>query len=378
MDPTVLLELGAVVLALAILARAAGRIGVTATPLYLLGGLAVGEGGIWPLVTTRSFVALGADVGQILLLFMLGLEYSARELLDGVRRSPWAGGMNLALNVPVGLVAGFLLGWGPEGAVLLAGVMYVSSSGTIAAMIRDYRLERAPGVGDVLSLLLVEDLTIAVYLPVVSAMLAGVAGLAGFISPAVAIGAVTLMLLAALHLEIGVSRLLFSRSDEALLLSILGFTLVVAGAAQLLHVSAAVGALLGGILLSGPAAHGARQLLAPLRDLFAAVFFFFIGLGVDPGSLPPLLPAAAAMAAAGAAAKFATGWWTARHAGLDRRARARAGALLIPRGEFSLTIAALGAAAGFAHPIVSLSVAVILLLFAVAAIAMRIDRRQGR
>jgi CPA2 family monovalent cation:H+ antiporter-2 len=370
--PATLLELGAVVLVLAILARTAGRIGVTAAPFYLLAGLAVGEGGLWPLVTTRGFVHFGADVGLILLLFMLGLEYSARELIDGVRRSPWAGAIDLGLNAPVGVAAGLLLGWGLEASVLLGGVVAVTSSGTVATMLRDVARARAPEAPIVLSLLLVEDLGVAVYLPVVSAMLAGVAGLAGLVSPAIAIVAVAAMLLAALHLEIGVSKILFSRSDEALLLSILGFTLLVAGTAELLHVSAAVGALLGGIVLSGPAAHGARHLLAPLRDLFAAVFFFFIGLTVDPSTLPALLPQAAAIAVVAAATKFATGWFAARHAGLDLGAQARAGALVIPRGEFSLAIAGIGAAAGIDHPIVPLTVATVLILFAIAVIALRI------
>jgi len=69
-----------------------------------------------------------------------------------------------------------------------------------------------------------------------------------------------------------------SPSREVLLLKVLGLTVLVAGIAQQLQISAAVGAFLVGIALSGPLAHTARELLSPLRDLFAAVFFVFFGL----------------------------------------------------------------------------------------------------
>jgi CPA2 family monovalent cation:H+ antiporter-2 len=138
----------------------------------------------------------------------------------------------------------------------------------------------------------------------------------------------------------------FSPNDEVLLLVILGVALVVAGIAQQLNVSAAVGAFLVGIALSGHAAEAAHALLAPLRDLFAAVFFVFFGLQTDPGSIPPVALAATALALVTAATKVATGWWAARRAGVGRRGRWRAGAALVARGEFSIVIAGLAVTAG--------------------------------
>ena len=136
------------------------------------------------------------------------------------------------------------------------------------------------------------------------------------------------------------------RDPEALLLSVLGLTLFVAGVAAELNVSAAVGAFLVGIALSGHAAEAAQPLLAPLRDLFAAVFFVFFGLQTDPGSIPPVALAAGALALVTAATKVATGWWAARRAGVRARGRWRAGAVLVARGEFSIVIAGLAVAAG--------------------------------
>src|SRR4030095_6851234 len=102
------------------------------------------------------------------------------------------------------------------------------------------------------------------------------------------------------------------------LLVILGLALVVAGLAQQLQVSAAVGAFLVGIALSGRAAEAAHDLLTPLRDLFAAVFFVFFGLQTDPRSIPPVALAATALALVTAGTKIATGWGGGRGGGGGR------------------------------------------------------------
>jgi hypothetical protein len=97
-----LLELGAVILGLAVLARVATRFDLPTAPLYLLAGLAFGEGGIVPLVTTEHFVETGAEIGLILLLFVLGLEHSSRDLIATARRSGSGGVLDLVLNAPRG------------------------------------------------------------------------------------------------------------------------------------------------------------------------------------------------------------------------------------------------------------------------------------
>jgi K+:H+ antiporter subunit KhtU len=368
-----LLELGAIVIGLALLARIAGRVRLSAASLYLVAGLALGEGGLLPLVTTRSFVELGAEVGVILLLFTLGLEYSAKELLEGTGSAPWAGAVDLVLNGVPGVVTGFLLGWGLLPALVLGGVTYVSSSGIVAKLLSELGRERSGESLLVISLLLIEDLSMTLYLPVLAALAAGGLDARGLATAGLAVAGVIVLLGLGLRVEVGISRLLFSRSDEALLLTIVGFAILIAGAAQAVHASAAVGALLAGIMLSGPAAHGARVLLVPLRDLFAAIFFFFIGLAVDPGDIPPVLLLAAVLAFVGAGTKLATGWWSGRHAGLDRGARIRAGSLLIPRGEFSIVTVEVAVAAGVSEPrLVPLVVTYVLLLSVGGSLAMRI------
>ena len=81
-----------------------------------------------------------------------------------------------------------------------------------------------------------------------------------------------------------------------------------------------------------------------MRDLFAAAFFLAIGLAVEPGALTPVLPAALALAAVTAATKLLTGAYAASRDKVGRRGQLRAGAALIPRGEFSIVILGLAAA----------------------------------
>jgi monovalent cation:H+ antiporter-2, CPA2 family len=358
----VLLELGGVILGLGLLGRLAGRFGLSAIPLYLLGGLVLGEGGLFPLVTAQEFIEVGAEIGVILLLLLLGLEYSAAELLTSLRSAAPTGLVDLILNFTPGLAAGLLLGWSPLTAVVLGGVTYVTSSGIVAKVLADLGRLGNRETPVVLSIMVVEDLAMAAYLPLVSGLLASASVLASARSVGIALATVAVVLVLALRYGDALSRLVFSPSDESLLLVILGLAMVVAGLAQGLQVSAAVGAFLLGIALSGQAAEAAHSLLAPLRDLFAAVFFVFFGLQTDPSLIPPVLLAAATLATVTAATKVATGWWAARRAGIGQRGRWRAGTALVPRGEFSIVIAGLAVSAGRESDLGPLAAAYVLIL----------------
>jgi CPA2 family monovalent cation:H+ antiporter-2 len=347
---TTFLELGAVLFALGALGHVAARLGISPIPFYLLGGLAFGHGGLLPLAGSEEFIEVGAEIGVVLLLLTLGLEYTAVELLGGLRRQARAGALDLALNAAPGVVAALLLGWGGLAAVVLGGVTAISSSGIIAKLLDDLGRLGNRETPVVLSVLVLEDLAMAVYLPILTALLAHHTLLRGSLTLAAAFGAVVAVLVVAMRFGDRVTHLVFNpnsdRNDEILLLRVMGLTLLVAGVAAKVQVSAAVGAFLVGIALSGPVAEGAREVLTPLRDLFAAVFFVFFGLQTDPAAIPSVLGAASLLGVAGVATKVATGWWAARRAGVATMGRYRAGAALIARGEFSIVIAGLAVAAG--------------------------------
>ncbi|RMI39153.1 cation:proton antiporter [Streptomyces triticirhizae] len=344
-DTTIMLiELGAVVLGLGLVGRLAGRLGLSPIPLYLLAGLAFGHGGLLPLNTTEGFIEVGAEIGVILLLLMLGLEYTAPELVDSLKTQYPSGLVDLLLNATPGALAGLLLGWGPVGALALAGVTYISSSGVIAKVLTDLNRLGNRETPVILGILVIEDLTMAVYLPVLSTVLAGVGLVSGSVTLAIALGTASIALFVALRHGRWISKAVSSDNPEMLLLVVLGLTLLVAGIAQKLQVSAAVGAFLVGIALSGEVAHTTRRLFMPLRDLFAAVFFVFFGLSTTPSDIPPVLVPALLLAVVTVFTKIATGWYAARRAGIGPRGRLRAGGALVARGEFSIVIAGLATA----------------------------------
>ncbi|MGH9138842.1 MAG: cation:proton antiporter [Acidimicrobiales bacterium] len=355
------IEIGAVALVLSVLARLAGRLGMTAIPLYLIAGLAVGEGGLAPLDVSVDFIALAADIGVLLLLLTLGLQYSGDELRYGLRGGAKPGVVDAIANFVPGFVAGVLFGWEPATAVLLGGVCWVSSSGVVAKVLADLdRLgnRETPGV---LNLLVIEDLAMAVYLPVAGALVIGSGATATATKVAVAMVAVAIILTIALRWGGHLSVLLAPASDESLLLAVFGLTLLVGGLAQELQVSAAIGAFLVGLALSGTVQARAAALVEPLRNLFAATFFLFFSFTVNPADLAGFLAPAAALVLVTVPGKLMSGWAAARQVGSAVPGRIRAGTALIARGEFSIVIAALGAGTADGDELAALAAAYVLL-----------------
>jgi len=217
----------------------------------------------------------------------------------------------------------------------------------------------------VLSVLVLEDLAMAVYLPILTTLLAGVGLLGGLWAVGVALAAITVVLVVALRYGRIVSAVVDSPVPEVFLLRVLGAALLVAGIASQLEISAAVGAFLLGIAISGSTAENATKLLEPLRDLFAAMFFVVFGLNTDPRQIPPVLGIAVALAVVTAVTKIATGWWAARRQGAGTLGRFRAGSALVARGEFSIVIAGLAVGSGTVDSGIAPLVATYVLLMAV-------------
>jgi CPA2 family monovalent cation:H+ antiporter-2 len=341
-----LLELGVVLVALSVLAALARRFSLPAVPLYLLAGLALGEGGFAPIPAAGEFVEAAAAIGVVLLLLTLGLEFSTSEFTASLRRHVPSAGVDLLLNAAPGAIAGWLLGLDGVGILALAGATWISSSGIVARLLSDLRRLGNRETPVVLSILVMEDFAMAVYLPVLAVLAAGGLWWQASLGVTAAVAAVAAAFVSSHLWGHHVNRWLAHPVPEQLMLRVLGTTLVVAALAELIGASAAVGAFLVGLTLTGDAAERTRDVLAPLRDLFAAAFFLAIGLAVDPADLIPVLPAALALAAAGLASKIATGWYAARREGVGSRGRLRAGTALVARGEFSIVIIGLAGAGG--------------------------------
>lgn len=335
---TLLLELGAILAVLTVLGTIARRFALSPIPLYLAAGLALGEGGLVPLPAAGGFVETSASIGVVLLLLTLGLEFSIGEFASSLRRHLPSAWFDLVLNAAPGAVAGWLIGLDGVGILALAGVTWISSSGVIARLLSDLRRLGNRETPSVLSILVLEDFAMAAYLPLLAVLAAGGTFLQAVFGMAIAIGALAMAFVVSYRWGHHVGRLVAHPDNEQLLLRVLGLTLIVAALAEFIHASAAVGAFLVGLTLTGEAAERARTVLTPLRDLFAAIFFLAIGVSVDPAALLPMLPVAFALAAVTAVTKVLTGQFAARRDGVARPGQLRAGTALIARGEFSLVI----------------------------------------
>jgi CPA2 family monovalent cation:H+ antiporter-2 len=358
-----LLELGLVLGALSVLGGLARRVGFSPVPLYLLAGLAAGQGGLVPLPAADPFIEAAASIGVVLLLLTLGLEFSVREFAQSLHRHVPSSLLDLLLNATPGAIAGWLLGLDVIGVVALAGATYVSSSGIISRLLVDLGRLGNRETPAVLSILVLEDFAMAAYLPVLAVLASGGTWWQALIGVGIALSALVLAFTVSLRWGHRVGRILSHPDPEQLLLRVLALTLVVAALAELVHASAAVGAFVVGLTLTGDSAARAGEVLAPLRDFFAAIFFVAIGLAIDPRDLLPALPVALLLAVVTGATKIITGAHAAGREGAHAPGRARAGAILVIRGEFSLVIIGL---VGAAQSLLGSLVAAYVIVLAVA------------
>lgn len=368
-----LAEIGLVLLVLGIAAFIAVRIKLSVVPFYLAIGLSLGQGGLVPLDLSESFLNTGAQLGAILLLLMLGLEHSGPNLAAAFMERKSIGAIDFALNAVPGALIGLLLGWGILGAVVLGGITYVSSSGIASQMMKETGWQRSEVSRRVTTVLVVEDLTLAPYLPLLTTLVAGAGAIAGFLSVTVALLVTGVALLISFRGENALGKVLNTQAQGGLLLSVFGAALFTAGSAELIGFSSAVAAFLVGLALTGEVAYAVRLRLSPLRDLFAALFFLFFGLSVSPVEMIEVLPLALLLTVLGVAGKMYVGWNIARDMS-DGAAWKRAGAFLIPRGEFSIVIAGLAASTTFGGKLQALTITYVLLTSLAASIALRTFR----
>lgn len=372
-DNLVLLEIGGVLLLLGTIAFIAARIALSAVPLFLALGLAFGQGGVAPLELSSQFLNTGAQIGAILLLLLMGLEYSAREISETFRSSKSVILLDLIVNGIPGALIALVLGWGLQGALLLGGITYVSSSGIASELIRESGWARSQVAKRTIAVLVSEDLILAPYLPLLTSTILGVGLISGLISVSVALVITGFILLISVKRENFFSKLFRRYSASALLLTVFGSALIAAGAAGLAGFSGAIAAFLVGLLLTGEVATAVRTRLAPLRDFFAAIFFIFFGLSVDPSEIVKVLPLALLLTVLGGAGKFFIGWWTARDL-QDPMSWRRVGSFLIPRGEFSVIIAGFSTTLTFTSEIKALTIAYVIATTLTASLLLRFFR----
>jgi CPA2 family monovalent cation:H+ antiporter-2 len=341
--------MGGAFLAAAFLARLGGRIGLPTIPLFMLAGILLGPHtpGFVLVEDAHDFEMLSA-LGLVLLLFYLGLEFHLDDLKSGGKRLLTAGGIYLLLNVGVGLGFGFALGWGVREALVLAGVLGISSSAIVTKILIDLGRIGRPETRLILGVIVVEDIFLALYL---AALQPVIAGAHGFTETALQAGkAFGFLLVLAAAARYGtrlVGRLIETRDNELLVISFLGAAVLVAGVSEVLGVADAIGAFMVGLILAGtPSGPRIRELVHPLRDAFAAIFFFAFGLAIDPGDIASVAGPVAAAAALTVVMNVVAGLCVARVYRYGSEPAAEIATTLVARGEFALILAAMAAGAG--------------------------------
>lgn len=353
---------------------------------YLLAGMIVGPHTSIPLVADAETVATLAEIGVVLLMFSIGLDFSLRRML---RLAPVSGLIALletSAMFGLGVTAAQLLGWTPMERIFTGAIVAVSSTTIIARAFRERPVE--PAVREtVFGILVFEDLIAILALAALTAMGSGQ------MLSARALGGTALQLASFLAALIGVGLLVVPRfmravvglhRDETTLVTAVGLAFGAALLAEAFGYSVALGAFLMGALVAEAGAHRSIEpLLAPLRDFFAAVFFVAVGISIDPALVARHWPAVLAVVAVVMSGKIMAVSLAAFLAGHGVRTSVSSAMSLAQIGEFSFIIAGVGAASGAigAHVLpvavaasALTTLATLPMIAASAATASRIDR----
>ncbi|NEE32933.1 cation/H(+) antiporter, partial [Streptomyces sp. SID7982] len=340
--------MGGAFLAAAVLARLGGRIGLPTIPLFILAGILLGPHTPgYTLLSNPHDLEMLSALGLVLLLFYLGLEFHMDDLKTGGRKMAIAGGTYLVLNVGAGLIFGFALGWGTSEALVLAGVLGISSSAIVTKILVDLGRIGNPETRPILGIIVVEDIFLALYLAALQPILSGADSLsAALVDGGKAFGFLLLLALAARFGTKLIGTLMNTKDDELLVISFLGVAVFVAGVSEMFGVADAIGAFMVGLML-GSTSSGDRilKLVHPLRDAFGAIFFFAFGLSIDPGDLPSVLWPVVAAVVLTLAMNIAAGLAAAKVYSFGAQATSNIATTLVARGEFALILATMAAAA---------------------------------
>lgn len=344
-----LVAVGGAFLTAGLLARAGRRVGLPTIPFFMAAGVIFGPNtpGV-ALVDDPHDLELLAALGLILLLFHLGLEFSLTDLLAGGRRLLGIGAVYLLLNVGGGLLLGLTMGWGTSEALVIAGAVGISSSAIVTKLLVELHRLANPESRLILGVVVVEDIFLALYLALLQPVLGDADGATDAALQFALAFAFLLTLGAVARWGAGlVGRLVTSADDELLTVCFVGVAVLVAGVAEELGVSHAIGAFMAGLILAeSPVAHRIQRLVLPLRDALAAAFFFAFGLTIDPGDARQVAGPVAVAVALSIVLNLTAGVVAARWQGFGRNAAANIGLTVLGRGEFSLILATLATAAG--------------------------------
>lgn len=317
---------------------------------FVLGGMLIGPFTPGPSVSDLHTFEVFAEIGVVLLMFSIGIEFSLKDLL----RVKWValigGPLGMLLTVALGLGVGTALGWPPLQSAVIGIVISVSSTMVLVQLLMD-RGELHTTHGRVMvGIALVEDLAVVVLTVVLPALGALEPGRLVTIGEAVLLAAVILVpffYLAAKVVPRVMARVAATQSDELFVLVALAIGLGAAAVTQAAGLSLALGAFLGGLLISGSEyAHEVLSRLLPLRDVFVALFFVTVGALTDPASVVTHLPLLVAIVVLVIVGRLVIRTATVWLFGFSLRVSLLAGVGFTQIGEFSFVLVQVARSAG--------------------------------
>jgi CPA2 family monovalent cation:H+ antiporter-2 len=261
---------------------------------YVVGGILVSPFTPGPAVSDVHTFEVIAEVGVILLMYSVGMEFSLRDLLEVKWVALLGGPLGILMSIGLGLGAGSLLGWPFLQGMIVGTVVSVASTMVLVRLLMDRGELRSQHGRVMIGLTLVEDLAVVVLIILIPVLGATEAGRFAVLASALGKAALILIPFAILSATV-VPRVMAlvarMRNDEMLLLVALAIGLGTAALTQAVGLSLALGAFLAGLLIgNSDAAHDAMARLLPVRDAFVALFFVTIGTLIDPRTVVASLP----------------------------------------------------------------------------------------
>jgi CPA2 family monovalent cation:H+ antiporter-2 len=312
---------------------------------YIIAGLIVGPHVPIPLVADSAAVQTLSELGVILLMFSLGLEFSIRKLVQVAPTAGLTAVLQSSIMVWLGFVVGQLFGWTTLES-LFGGAVIAISSTTIIAKAFDEQGVTGKLRDVVVGILIVEDLIAILLIAILTGVASGSGLSAGPLAAMIGRLAAFLVVLVSLGL-LFVPRMMravrrLNRRETTLVASV-GFCFAIALLARSFGYSVALGAFIAGSLVaeSGEEEH-VKQLVEPVRDVFAAIFFVSVGMLIDPALVAQHWPAVVAITAVVVLGKVFGVSLGAFLSGAGMRTSVQAGMSLAQIGEFSFIIAGLG------------------------------------
>ena len=256
---------------------------------YVLGGIAIGPFTPGPTVQDVRVFEVLAEVGVILLMYSIGLEFSLRDLLRVRWVAILGGPLGMLLSVALSVATGALLGWPVRQSLVVGMVVSVASTMVLARLLMD-RGELGTRHGRIMiGITLVEDLAVVVLTILMPAL--GDMSAAGLMALGSALGTAALILVPFVYLAAKVvppilTRIARMQSQELFLLVAITIGLGTAALTQAVGLSLALGAFLAGLIVNNSDyAHETMARLLSLRNAFVALFFVTIGALIDPAMI---------------------------------------------------------------------------------------------